>query len=114
MQPSEMKRHLMSMKGMGSETLIDGVVHFIYNQKNINRQPLSTYLDAFDSLNWMSLPETNECEGAARVWKSYDGVQQLVRPFLTLDILTKLQALYPNEQRFDLGPCVFAAQKRVG
>ena len=110
-KPEELKQHLLAVPGIGSERLVNGIVNFIYNQKNINRASLKTYLDNLLQQAWTFLPESNNCETAPRVWKSFDDVQQIVQPTLTLQTLKKLQALYSPEERFDVGPCIFAAQK---
>eukprot|EP00850_Spirogloea_muscicola_P021687 SM000258S09103 [mRNA] locus=s258:136780:138517:+ [translate_table: standard] len=107
----ELRTILLNRPGMGPPSLIDGLLDFIYNDRNLNRAPLRRIQQALQRLDWAHVfNETNGCI-PDQVDNDKQDHNHVASPKLSIADHQQLEKLYPMETRFDLGPCIFAAIK---
>eukprot|EP00850_Spirogloea_muscicola_P003642 SM000015S01142 [mRNA] locus=s15:73579:75313:+ [translate_table: standard] len=108
----DLRTILLSRPGMGPPSLVDGLLDFIYNNRNLNRAPLRRIQQALQRLGWAHVfNETNGCI-PDQADNDEHNPNHVASPKLSFADQQRLEKLYPMETRFDLGPCIFAAMKR--
>lgn len=119
LSPEQFRETLSKTKGFGTPELIDGIVHYVYSDTNLNRVGFSQILRMIESLDWKPVPEFHACETAGEVhgldpdstlpsFKEELPSEAVWRPILDLSRLDRAVEAFPYETRFDIGFCRLA------